>query len=118
MPATTTRHHHTMMRLDIATGMALGVLALLFFSRLTPQSTYASGALPGLLVLGLAVGAIFAPSIGTATLGVDRGEAGVASALVNTSQQVGGSIGTALLSTTFATAARDYTSSHPHVVCV
>ncbi len=61
--------------------------------------------LPGLLVIGAGMGCIFAPAFGTATLGVQRHEAGVASAMVNTSQQVGGSIGTALLSTIFATAA-------------
>jgi hypothetical protein len=48
----------------------------------------------------------------TATLGVDRQFAGVASAMVNTSQQVGGSIGTALLNTLAATAATDYLASH------
>jgi len=48
----------------------------------------------------------------TATLGVDRHFAGVASALVNTSQQVGGSIGTALLNTLAATAAANYVATH------
>ena len=55
---------------------------------------------------------IFAPSFATATLGVDRYEAGVASAMVNTSQQVGGAVGTAVLSTIFANAASSYASSH------
>jgi hypothetical protein len=49
----------------------------------------------------------------TATLGVDRYEAGVASAMVNTCQQVGGAVGTAVLSTIFANAAASYASSHP-----
>ena len=48
---------------------------------------------PGLLVIGLAMGCIFAPAIGTATLGVEVNETGVASAMVNTSQQVGGAVG-------------------------
>jgi len=51
-------------------------------------------------------------SMQTATLGVDRQFAGVASAMVNTSQQVGGSIGTALLNTLAATAAADYVAAH------
>ncbi len=59
------------------------------------------------------MGCIFAPAFGTATLGVRGHEAGVASAMVNTSQQVGGSVGTALLSTIFASAATSYASSHP-----
>jgi hypothetical protein len=58
------------------------------------------------------MGCIFAPAFSTATLGVDGSDAGVASAMVNTSQQVGGSVGTALLSTIFASAVSTYTSSH------
>ena len=52
------------------------------------------------------------PSFATATLGVDRYEAGVASAMVNTCQQVGGAVGTALLSTIFASAVSGYISDH------
>ena len=96
----------------ITAGMTLGLLAMLFFTRLEPGSTYAGAVLPGLLVIGAGMGCIFAPAFGTATLGVQGTEAGVASAMVNTSQQVGGSIGTALLSTIFATAAADYATSH------
>ena len=92
--------------------MTLGLLAMLFFTRLEPGSTYAGAVLPGLLVIGAGMGCIFAPAFGTATLGVQGTEAGVASAMVNTSQQVGGSIGTALLSTIFATAAAEYATSH------
>ena len=97
----------------IMTGMALGAVAMLaFFAQLTPSSTYVSHVLPGLLIMGIGMPCIFAPSFGTATLGVDRYEAGVASAMVNTSQQVGGAVGTAVLSTIFATAASSYASSH------
>jgi EmrB/QacA subfamily drug resistance transporter len=97
----------------VMTGMTLGALAmLLFFCRLTPSSTYASHVLPGLLLVGIGMPCIFAPSFATATLGVDRYEAGVASAMVNTCQQVGGAVGTAVLSTIFATAATNYASSH------
>jgi hypothetical protein len=63
------------------------------------------------MVLGLAMGSIMPASMQTATLGVDRHFAGVASAMVNTSQQVGGSIGTALLNTIAATATADYIAS-------
>jgi EmrB/QacA subfamily drug resistance transporter len=93
-------------------GMTLGLIAMLFFTRLKPGSGYVADVLPGLIVVGLGMGCIFAPAFGTATLGVDRTEAGVASAMVNTSQQVGGSVGTALLSTFFATAAASYAASH------
>jgi hypothetical protein len=58
------------------------------------------------------MGCIFAPAFSTATLGVKSTDAGIASAMVNTSQQVGGSVGTALLSTIFASAATGYVSAH------
>jgi uncharacterized BrkB/YihY/UPF0761 family membrane protein len=58
------------------------------------------------------MGNIFAPAFATATYGVDARDAGVASAMVNTMQQVGGSIGTALLSSIFASALTSYATSH------
>src|SRR5262249_11924503 len=90
----------------------LGAIGMLLFTRLTPGSSYASNVLPGLLVLGVGMGCIFAPAFSTATLGVEGSETGVASAMVNTSQQVGGSVGTSLLSTIFASAAASYAVSH------
>ena len=96
----------------IATGMTLGIAAMALFAQLKPGSGYAGDVLPGLIIIGLGMGCIFAPAFGTATLGVDGTEAGVASAMVNTSQQVGGSVGTALLSTLFASAVSSYASSH------
>ncbi len=58
------------------------------------------------------MGCVFAPAFSTATLGVKSSDAGIASAMVNTSQQVGGSVGTALLSTIFASAAASFASTH------
>jgi EmrB/QacA subfamily drug resistance transporter len=97
----------------IMAGMALGLVGMLaFFAQLTPSSTYAADVLPGLIILGVGMPCVFAPCFATATLGVARNEAGVASAMVNTCQQVGGAVGTALLSTIFANAASSYASSH------
>jgi MFS family permease len=96
-------------------GMTLGIVAMILFTRLTPGGDYASQVLPGLILIGLGMGCVFAPAFGTATLRVERQEAGIASAMVNTSQQVGGSVGTALLSTLFASAAASYAASHAHV---
>ena len=62
--------------------------------------------------MGLGFGMIFAPAINTATAGVARQDSGVASALVNTMQQVGGSIGTAALSTVALTATTHYLTAH------
>jgi EmrB/QacA subfamily drug resistance transporter len=95
-------------------GSALAAVAMYLFTRLTPDSSYAAHVLPGLVLVAIGLGAIVSSSIGTATLGVDPRQAGVASAMVNTSQQVGGSIGTALLSTLFASAVHSYVSAHPH----
>jgi EmrB/QacA subfamily drug resistance transporter len=96
-------------------GMALAGIAMIIFTRLTPGGSYATHVLPGLLVIGLGMGCIFAPAIGTATLGVEIRETGVASAMVNTSQQVGGAVGLALLSTLSASAATNYARAHPRL---
>jgi EmrB/QacA subfamily drug resistance transporter len=93
-------------------GMALAATAMLYLTRLGLTSTYAADVLPPLMIMGAGMGSIMPASIQTATLGVDRHFAGVASALVNTSQQVGGSIGTALLNTLAATAAASYVADH------
>lgn len=93
-------------------GMTLGVVGMLLLTRLTVDSSYAANVLPALIILGTAMGTIMPSCFQSATLGVDRQFAGVASAMTNTSQQVGGSIGTALLNTLAATAATDYVSSH------
>ncbi|WP_345068563.1 MFS transporter [Leifsonia kafniensis] len=93
-------------------GMALGVIGMVYLTRLGLDSTYAADILPPLMILGFGMGSIMPASMQTATLGVDRHFAGVASAMVNTSQQVGGSIGTALLNTLAATAAASYLADH------
>jgi hypothetical protein len=96
------------------TGMTLGIAGMLVFTQLTPHAAYVTHVLPGLLLTGVAMGCIFAPAFSTATLGVKATDAGIASAMVNTSQQVGGSVGTALLSTIFASAAASFASGHAH----
>src|SRR6201995_5298456 len=93
-------------------GMALAGLGIFLFTRLTPTSSYVADVLPGLIIVGVGMGSIFAPAFSTATLGVEGSEAGIASAMVNTSQQVGGSVGTSLLSTIFASAVTSYAISH------
>jgi EmrB/QacA subfamily drug resistance transporter len=93
-------------------GMTVGAIGMLILTRLDLDSTYAANVLPPLMILGLGMGTIMPAAIQTATYGVDGKYAGVASALVNTSQQVGGSIGTALLNTLAATAAANYVADH------
>jgi EmrB/QacA subfamily drug resistance transporter len=101
-------------RVLIATGMLLGAAGTAYLSRLTVTSSYASAVLPALLIMGLGFGMIFAPAINTATTGVAREDSGVASALVNTMQQVGGSIGLSALSTVALTRHDQLPGRPPH----
>jgi EmrB/QacA subfamily drug resistance transporter len=96
----------------VITGMTLATAAMLFFAQLEVNSSYALDILPGLVVLGVGLGLVFAPAFSSATLGVAPQEAGVASAMVNTSQQVGGSVGTALLSTFAGSAVSGFIADH------
>src|SRR5271163_2869245 len=96
----------------IVPGMLLGAAGMSYLTRLTVSSSYAGSVLPALLILGLGFGMIFAPAINTATAGVPRQDSGVASALVNTMQQVGGSIGTSALSTIALSTAASYLIAH------
>jgi hypothetical protein len=95
--------------------MSLAVVALLLLTRLGVHATYATEILPSLVLMGLALGLIFSSAINTATVGVKQSDAGVASAMVNTTQQIGGTMGTAVFSSIYATAVSTYlVSSHDH----
>ena len=99
-------------RVLIAAGMLLSAGGMALLTQVTVTSSYVSAVLPALIILGLGLGQIFAQAINTATAGVSREDSGVASALVNTMQQVGGSIGTALLSTIALSATAAYLAGH------
>jgi EmrB/QacA subfamily drug resistance transporter len=96
----------------VITGQLLGAAGLLVMWRLHIGSSYAAHVLPALLVMGLGMGLIFASCFNTATSGTQPSDAGVASALVNTGQQVGGALGTALLNTIAATVTTSYLTDH------
>jgi MFS family permease len=87
-----------------AAGMALAAVGLSLLAQLGVHASYATEVLPGLILVGAGLGLVFPPATNIATSGVKAADAGVASALVNTAPQIGGSIGTALLSTLAATA--------------
>ena len=95
----------------IPLGMLSGAIGMTGLTTLAPNSNYAAVVLPSIMFIGLGMGSIVAPAINVATSNVAPADAGVASALVNTSQQVGGSIGTAVLSTIAASAAAGYGGS-------
>jgi EmrB/QacA subfamily drug resistance transporter len=104
---------HLPPRLLLVPGLALAAAGLLYLTQLQVSSGYGWGVVPALLLIGLGMGLAFMAGMSTATLGVDPADAGVAGAMVNTCQQIGGSIGTALLNTVAARAAVSYVESHP-----
>jgi EmrB/QacA subfamily drug resistance transporter len=93
-------------------GLAVATLGLFWFTQLGPHSSYVTHVLLGELIVSLGMGTTFVPMSSTALLGVDPHDAGVASALVNATQQVGSSVGTAVLNTVFTTAAAGYVVAH------
>lgn len=96
----------------MAPGLAVGALGMLMLTQLSVDSSYMGLLLPAQLVLGLGLGTAFMPAMSLATARVKPEDAGVASAMVNTSQQVGGAIGIALLNTIAASASSSYLASN------
>ena len=89
-------------------GLLTDAVAMYFLHLVSLHSSYITHVFPFLLLLGVGFGLSLAPSFSTGTLGLAPHDAGVGSAALNTSQQVGGSIGTALLNTLAAGAASAY----------
>ena len=92
----------------LTAGMTLGAAGMVGFAQLETDSSYAGHVLPALIVTGVGLGAVFASTFATVTYGVEPRDTGVASAMVNTMQQVGGSIGVAVLSSIFAHSMASY----------
>ena len=99
-------------KLVIPIGLVMGVAGLLWLSRLQVDSTYLGTILPAQLVMSVGMGFIFMSTTNVALVGISKDDSGVASAMVNTTQQVGGSLGTALLSTFALTASTTYLTGH------
>jgi EmrB/QacA subfamily drug resistance transporter len=95
-------------------GLGFATVGLAWFTRLGVDSTYVSHVLFPEIIVSLGMGMAFVPMSSTALVGVDPKDAGVASALVNTTQQVGSSLGTALLNTIAASAAATFVATHVH----
>jgi EmrB/QacA subfamily drug resistance transporter len=96
----------------MAPGFLVAAIGMAILAQIKVDSSYATVLLPGLILMGLGMGTAFMPAMSMATHGVRPADAGVASAMVNTSQQVGGSIGTALLNTLAASATTSWIGSH------
>jgi EmrB/QacA subfamily drug resistance transporter len=93
-------------------GFIAGTLGVLWLTQLSPDASYALHVVPSELLISIGMGHVFVSLSSTALLGVPNSDAGVASALVNTMQQVGGSLGIALMNTIATTATTNYITSH------
>jgi hypothetical protein len=95
-------------KIPVALGMLLAAGGMAWLTGIGVQGDFPVQVLPQSILVGLGMGFIMAPAMNVATATVAPADAGVASAMVNTSQQVGGSIGIALLSSLAASAASRY----------
>jgi len=94
-------------------GLLMGSGGLLYLSMITATSSYASSVLPAMLLMSLGLGLVFVTVSSTALFNVPFHESGVASAVLNTAQQIGGSLGTAIFNTIAISATAAYLVIHP-----
>jgi len=100
-------------RVVVPAGLLLGVAGLFWLSKITVGTEYLTTILPAMLLISVGMGFVFMATTNLALVGINHDDAGVASAVVNTAQQVGGSVGTALLNTIAATATASFLLSNP-----
>ena len=96
----------------VPAGLALAAGGTAWLAQLGPHTGYAQGVLGPLVLIGLGLGSVIAPSLNAGTVGVARQDAGEAAATVTVGQQLGASISTSLLNTIFATAVTSYLVAH------
>jgi len=99
-------------KIVVPAGLVMGVIGLLLLTQISPTTSYAAVVLPAILLISIGMGFIFMSTTNVALHGVDAADSGVASAMVNTTQQIGGSLGTALLSTFAVSSTVAYISGH------
>jgi len=93
-------------------GLIAAGIGLLLLTRITPETSYVTHVLPSLFIMSSGMALVFIPLTSTSLHAVSHHDTGVASAMVNTSQQIGGSLGTALLNTIAATATTTYITAN------
>ncbi len=93
-------------------GLIAAGIGLLLLTRITPETSYLTHVVPSLLIMSSGMALVFIPLTSTSLHAVSHHDTGVASAMVNTSQQIGGSLGTALLNTVAATATTTYVAAN------
>jgi EmrB/QacA subfamily drug resistance transporter len=96
-------------------GLGLAIVGMLLLTRIDQGSNYWLLVFPAMVLMSVGLAGVFIPAASTSLIGVESHDAGVASAMLNTSQQIGGSLGTALLNTLFAGAVTAYFTDHPPV---
>jgi EmrB/QacA subfamily drug resistance transporter len=96
----------------MVSGLLAASVGLLMMTRITPETSYTTHVLPSLLIMSSGMALVFIPLTSTALHAVSNQDTGVASAMVNTSQQIGGSLGTALLNTVAATATVNFAAAN------
>jgi EmrB/QacA subfamily drug resistance transporter len=96
----------------VPAGMLTAAVGMALLTRIGIDTAYATHVLPSLILIGAGFGMILGASFPTATADVPAHDSGVASAMVSTSQQIGGSIGTALLSTFAVAATTGFVTDH------
>ena len=99
-------------RTVLAVGMALTAAGLVYFTQISVSGSYLVDLTPGFVLTGIGLGFSFVPVTIAALVGVEAHEAGIASGIINTSQQIGGALGTAILSTVAFTRVADYLTTH------
>ena len=105
-------------RIVASTGMLVSAAGLLWLTQLPVDGSYLSNVLPALLLTSLGMGAIFMPLTLIATTGLEDSDQGLASGLFNTSQQIGGALGLAILSTLAASKTASATGSEKEKLVV
>jgi EmrB/QacA subfamily drug resistance transporter len=93
-------------------GLLASAVALVWMSRLTVDSSYVGHLLPAMLIMSVGMAFVFIPIATTALHGIGHEDAGVGSALINTAQQIGGSVGVALLNTVAVIATTSFLTEH------
>lgn len=105
--------HRTGVRVPMTIGPVVGAAGLVWLSRITVEGNYYVEVLPGVVLLGIGVALTSVPLQNVALAGIGDRDAGVASAAVTATQQIGGSIGAALFTALYAAATAAYLASHP-----
>jgi predicted MFS family arabinose efflux permease len=102
-------------RLVASVGSLMGAIGLFLLSFLAPNSSYLTRVMPAMIIASLGLGATFVAVASTALFNVHPEDAGAASAVLNTSQQIGGSFGTAIQNTIYVTSASAFVlgATHP-----